>query len=426
MKEIMNTIAQFIKQNANADDFELFVMYNDTQNTRFAQNSITQHITGDYIEVHYRCVKDKKVGTASTRQIDEANLLETINKAETIAKSNSPDPDNVTSMSKEDYPKVQNYYQSIEKLNTEKMVDIAKKCIQNAENKGAVLSGIVSKSIIDFLFVTKNGFEGYDKSSEVELSMTLRKDKIETKVSNSHKDFDRLDVDNILSQLNGQFDSLGEIHDMDYETIPVILRPQAVIQLFSYFNYFLYDRKAADDGLTPFTGMMNQKCFGEKFSFSSSADDHDLYFRPFSKNNVHRTIEWVKNGVIKNMPTTRSWAQKHKLVPSNIFNFVFEGEGVPEKEMMKMVKRGLIINNLWYIRMNDQKTADMTGMTRDGVLYFEDGEVKHAVNNFRFNEQIVEITKRILATGVSTQQDVGVKVPAMLIDGFCFVDKTTF
>ena len=426
MKEKINTIAQFIKQNANAEDYEVIIIYNDTQNTRFAQNSITQHITGNYIEVYYLCVKDKRVGRASTRQVDEVNLLDTIRKAETIAESNSPDPDNATSMNKEDYPKVQNFYQSIEKLNTEKMVEIAKKCIQNAENKDAVLSGIVSKSIIDFLFVTKNGFEGYDKSSIAELSMTLRKDKIETKVSNSHKDFDRLDVDGILSQLNGQFDSLGEVHDMDYETIPVILRQQAVIQLFSYFNYFLLDRKAADDGLTPFTGMMNQKCFGERFSFSSSSDDHDLYIQPFHKNNVHRTIEWVKNGVIKNMPTTRSWAQKNELLPSNIFNFVFEGEGVSEKEMMKMVKRGLIINNLWYIRMNDMKTADMTGMTRDGVLYFEDGEVKYAVNNFRFNEGIVEITKRILATGVSTHQSAGVKVPTMLIDNFTFVDKTTF
>ena len=426
MKDRMNNIAQFIQSNANADDYEIHVLYNETQNTRFAQNSITQHITGDYIEVFYRCTKDKRLGTASTRQVDEENLLLTIKKAEEIAVNNSPDPDMAQSMGKKDYLNVQNYFTSIEGLDTAKMIEITKKCIDNAEAKEAVVSGIVNKEIGEYLLMTKNGFCGYNKQSKVELSMTLRKSHIETKVSYSNKDFEKLCVDSILAQLNGQFDSLSEIKDMDYETIPVILRPQAVAELFSYFHYGLFDRKMADEGLTPFTAKMNQRIFGDKFNFSSSAEDSSLTISPFSRNNVNKTTDWVKGGVILNMPTTRYWAQKNNLTPSSIFNVVVEGEGASEKEMMKKVKRGLIINNLWYIRLNDMKTFELTGMTRDGVLYFEDGEIKHAVNNFRFNEQLVEMTHRILATGISIQNGAETKVPALLIDGFTFVDKTTF
>ena len=426
MKEKIMSIAEFMKKNITADDFKIYVGYKDEQCTRFAQNSITQHISGDYIEVSYICIKDKRIGTAQTRQIDEENLLKIIQKAEEIAENNSPDPDMDTSLAKEDYPVIKNYFPAIEKFDTAKMIEIIKKCIDFAESKEGMLSGILTKTTSEDVFMTKNGFVGYDKESEIELSMTLRKDHIETKVSFTNKDLDKLSVDSLLKQLNEQFDALKEMRSMDFETLPVILRPQAVEQLFMFFNWYMLDRKRADEGLTPLTNQIGKKFLGEKFSTSSIIDDPDLTTAPYSSNNVHKTIHWVKNGVILDLPTSRLWAQKHNLTPSNMFNIVIEGEGVSEKEMMKMVKRGVIVNNLWYIRLNDLKTADFTGMTRDGVMYFEDGEIKYAVNNFRFNEKIHEVTKRLLATGESVQQGANRKVPAMLIDSFVFVDKTTF
>jgi len=70
--------------------------------------------------------------------------------------------------------------------------------------------------------------------------------------------------------------------------------------------------------------------------------------------------------------------------------------------------------------------GELTGMTRDGVLYFEDGKVKHAVNNLRFNEIPHDTTRRILALGKNVLASSHMKLPTMLIDGFNFVDKTSF
>ena len=426
MKDKMMEIANFIKKNANADDYKIYVWYSDEQCTRFAQNSITQHISGDAINVYYLCVKDKRIGTATTMQVDDESLLNIVKSAEEIAINNSPDPDMDTSLAKEDYPDLQNYYPSILELTTPKMIEIIKKCVSFAEEKNAVLSGILTKSISESLLLTKNGFSGYYKMSDVELSMTLGKDHIETKITFNDKDFNKLSLDEMLAKLNTQFDSLKDLRSMDYETIPVILRPQAVKELFMYFYWYMLDRKRADEGLTPMTNKIGERFMGEKFSCSSVLNDPDLTTRPFNDTCVSYDKQWIKNGVIIDLPTSRQWAQKNNLKPSYMFNTVVEGEGVSEKEMMKMVKRGLIVNNFWYIRLNDLKTADFTGMTRDGVMYFEDGEIKYAVNNFRFNEQLHDVTRRILATGESVQQDCNTKVPTMLINDFNFVDKTTF
>lgn len=74
----------------------------------------------------------------------------------------------------------------------------------------------------------------------------------------------------------------------------------------------------------------------------------------------------------------------------------------------------------------DAKAGELTGMTRDGVLYFEDGQVRHAVNNLRFNEIPHLATRRVLAMGPSKRCSLASSLPPMLIDAFNFVDKTSF
>jgi len=425
VKDRLQKILKFMQKHSKADDYEIYVSYNDTQNTRFAQNSITQHIAGDCIDVVYDCSIDKKVGTAHTKQIDEANLLQIIRKAEDTARQNIADPDTPPSLAKEDYKQVVSYADSVKKLTSEKLVDIVKTCILNAQLKEALLSGIITKSSSQQYYATKNGFLGYQANSDVELSMTMSKDHIETKVALSNKDFDKLNIDGMISQLNEQFDALKGFKEMDFQTLPVIMRPQAVMELFQYL-WWLFNRKSADEGMTPFTGQLGKKFLGSNFSMLSTLDDPDLTITPFSSTCVHKNVNWVTNGVINEMPCSRDWAFKHNLTPSSLHNFIIPGQGVSEADMLKKVKRGLILNNLWYIRVNDMKTADLTGMTRDGVLYFENGKVQHAVNNFRFNECLHKLTERIIATGVSTQLNGYAKVPTMLIDEFHFVDKTTF
>jgi predicted Zn-dependent protease len=94
--------------------------------------------------------------------------------------------------------------------------------------------------------------------------------------------------------------------------------------------------------------------------------------------------------------------------------------------MMKMVERGVILNNLWYIRPVDAKSGVWTGLTRDGVLYFEDGEIKHSVTNFRWNEILHDATKRIIALGKAVQVEHYAVLPTIMFDDFNFVDVTTF
>ena len=111
-------------------------------------------------------------------------------------------------------------------------------------------------------------------------------------------------------------------------------------------------------------------------------------------------FDFMKNGVLANLINTRASAAEMKApyvpISDNVIMTV-NGATASEADLIKSVKRGLLITCLWYIRMVDPVTLLLTGLTRDGVYLIEDGEVVGAVNNFRWNESPVDLLNRIQA-----------------------------
>src|SRR5262249_35470992 len=99
--------------------------------------------------------------------------------------------------------------------------------------------------------------------------------------------------------------------------------------------------------------------------------------------------------------------------------------GSPMKTMIGETKKALLITSLWYIRMVDPQTALQTGLTRDGVFLVENGEVKAAVNNFRWNmspiaafAQTVQIGQSGMALPREHDEFLRAKAPTLRIERF--------
>lgn len=426
MKTNFEVIAEFIKKNVTADDYNLRITARDSHETRFAQNAITQHIAGDNIDIDIEVAYENKTGRCSINQTDEAALLAMIKTAEEMAIINEPDPEYIESAKAAEYPKVHNAMDATLNLTPEQMVEIIRKSILNGEQHGATVSGMTEKHHLEVFSNTKNGFQGQYDLTDFGHSMTIKKDHIETKVSFASKDFACFNLDKEIATLNEQLASLSNPQPFDAEKIPVIIRPAALWE-FYMFMMWMMNRRQADEGLTAFTDQLGKKFLGDKFSLLSTLSIPEIIASPYSWDHVvARETYWVRDGVVETMPTPRYWAKMKNLTPASPFNIYIPGDNTTEEEMMKLVPRGLIVNRFWYIRPVDMKAGELTGMTRDGVLYFEDGKVKHAVNNLRFNEIPHDTTKRMLALGESVLADSSVKLPTVLVDNFNFVDKTSF
>lgn len=426
MNPLFEKIAQFVKNNCVADDYSLNISLGDSHETRFAQNGITQHIAGPSLSINLEVAFGQKTGSCRVNQADEETLKYLIQTAQDIARYNRPDPEYMPSVGAQELPSVDNCDPETRDLEPEKMVEIVSESIARAKARDATVSGMTEKHLWEVALFTKNGFAGSDTSTNFGHSMTLKKDAVETKVSYSAKSFGDFSLEQELDRLGQQADSLADLHDFDPEKIPVILRPSAWEELL-WFMAWMMNRRQSDEGFTPYTGKLSEAFFGPKFSLRSTLKEARLSASPWDREGIaSKEITWVENGVLKNLPTNRHWAKEKNTEPISVYNFFIPGDDVSEEEMMAMVPRGLIINRFWYIRTVDAKAGEFTGMTRDGVLYFEDGKVKHAVNNLRFNEIPHDATRRILALGKQELTSSIGLMPSLLIDGFNFVDKTSF
>lgn len=426
MNPLFEKVAQYIKKHSSADDYTLSINVSDSHETRFAQNRITQHIAGPSLEIGLNVAFGDKTGGCEVNQDDPATLDYLIKTAEDVARLNKPDPEFMPSVSAQELATVQNADPATRDLAPAKMVEIVQSAINKAIAFDSSVSGMTEKHYSERFLATKNGFLGTTDYTEFAHSMTLKKASVETKVSYSAKDFAGFSLDKDFAQLQSQAVALRTMKDFDPCQIAVILRPSALEELL-WFMGWMMNRRQSDEGFTPFTDQLGKPFFGDKFTWKSTLQNPAIYAPAFNHEGIaSREITWVENGVLNNMPTNRFWAKKNNLEPLSIYNVSVAGGEASEEEMMQLVPRGLIINRFWYIRTVDAKAGELTGMTRDGVLYFENGKVQNAVNNLRFNEIPHLATRRILALGKPQLASLSMCLPTLLIDGFTFVDKTSF
>ncbi|MCC3771857.1 TldD/PmbA family protein [Streptomyces sp. UNOC14_S4] len=204
-----------------------------------------------------------------------------------------------------------------------------------------------------------------------------------------------------------------------YETL---LPPSAVADLLVYQQWSATARDAAE-GRTVFSKPGGGTRIGEKLSglplslrsdpahpglecapfvlAAASGDDASV----FDNGLPLRTTEWIRDGVLEHLLTTRHSADLTGLpVTPAIDNLILDAGGTRSlDEMVADTERGLLLTCLWYIREVDPASLLLTGLTRDGVYLVENGEVVGEVNNFRFNESPVSVLSRATEAGRTEQ-----------------------
>jgi predicted Zn-dependent protease len=88
-------------------------------------------------------------------------------------------------------------------------------------------------------------------------------------------------------------------------------------------------------------------------------------------------------------------------------------------DLIKGVKRGVLVTRLWYIRAVDPQTLLQTGLTRDGTFFIENGEIEYPVKNFRFDESPVIMLNNLEALG-RPQRVENSLIPPIVVRDFTF------
>jgi predicted Zn-dependent protease len=185
----------------------------------------------------------------------------------------------------------------------------------------------------------------------------------------------------------------------------VILEPQAVGDLVQLLIGYIAAR-TADEGRSPFVkagggNKLGEKIMDSRVTIFSDPSDPQLAGQPFDGEGLPLGRQvWVENGVLKQLYYSRFWAKKQNKTATGFPTTVkMLGGPTTTEQMIASTPRGLLITRLWYLREVDPRTALYTGLTRDGVFLIEDGRIKQAVRNFRFNESPLFMLNNIDAIG---------------------------
>jgi predicted Zn-dependent protease len=234
------------------------------------------------------------------------------------------------------------------------------------------------------------------------------------------RDFADVDVAAVVDALAERLDWAKTRLDLPAGRYETILPPTAVADLMIY-AYWTASARDADEGRNVYAAGHGGTRIGEQLTdrpltLYSDPSASGLQCAPFdivtASDGALQSVfdngqpvsatKWVDGGRLADLIRTRAWARQTDTAPRPfVDNLILDGGGSTTSmdEMIANTERGLLLTCLWYIREVDPQTLLLTGLTRDGVYLVENGQVKGAVNNFRFNESPIDLLGRLSEVG---------------------------
>ena len=116
-------------------------------------------------------------------------------------------------------------------------------------------------------------------------------------------------------------------------------------------------------------------------------------------------MTFVEKGVVKQLNYDRVWAARKGVEPTpSVGNVIMSGGTGTVEDLIRDTTRGVLVTRFFYIRGVDPQTLLLTGLTRDGTFFIENGKIAYAIKNFRFNESPIIMMNNLEALGTPVRQ----------------------
>ncbi|GAB3974694.1 TldD/PmbA family protein [Spirosoma terrae] len=420
---------------SKADECEVNILGEERGNIRYARNTVST--SGSIINKNLavRSAFGKKVGVATIDEFDDASLEKVVRRAEELAQLAPENPEYVELLGLQQYVKSNGFFESTAKITPSNRAEAVAQSLQLIAGNASKLQG--AGFLQDYrgyrAMMNSKGAFAYYPSTNVNFSLTVRTDngKGSGYVARGYSDFSKLDTVGATKIAIQKCLGSAEARALEPGKYTVILEPTAAAVLLENI-FWNVDARSADEGRSYFSkaggkSRLGDKIVDERITIYSDPTNPELPSSPWSGDGQAQSKRmWIEKGVVKNLAYSRYWAKKQGKQPVPYgSNMIVEGGNTSLEEMIRTTQRGILVTKLWYIREVDPQTILLTGLTRDGTFYIENGKIKHAVKNFRFNESPIIMLNNLESLGkpervVSTESDQNYLIPPMKIREFTF------
>ena len=376
-------------------------------NIRFARNSVsTSGMVADTtlaVQVSF----GKRTGVATTNRFDDASLEAVVRRAEELAQLAPENPEFMPSIEKQDYKATPTFIQSTADISAEYRANVAAASIEPCRKQNMVAAGFLSDSRGFNAIANSRGNFGYQRTSAMDYTCTVRTaDETGSGwVARNLADASQFDAGREVQTAIDKAAGSKDARALEPGKYDVILEPAAAAGLV-LFMMFGFDARQADEGRSFLSkkgggNRLGEKVFDERVNVFTDPGHGEVPTLPWDPTGMARErLPIIENGEIKFLNYSRFWAkQQDKQATAFPGNIIMAGGERSTEEMVASTKRGILVTRTWYIRMVDPQTVLLTGLTRDGTFYIEDGEIRYPIKNFRFNESPVIMLNNIEELG---------------------------
>lgn len=417
---------------SKADACEANLGGNASGNIRFARNTVTTSGEDENISLNVRSSFGKRSGGTSINQFDDASIERAVRRSEELARLSPEDPEYMPPLGPQQYPATPAYVDATANITADYRAQLAGDSIAAAKAKGCTAAGFLQDRAGWSARMNSAGLFGYQRSTSATYTISAR---TADGTGSGWAGQDANDVAKIDGAAAARIAVDKAVASRDARAIEpgrytVVLEPAASIELIQ--NLLNVDARSADEGrsfLSKAGGgtRLGEKLMDERVRIYSDPMNPDVPSGRWTGDGrpQQRTV-WIEKGAYQNLSYSRYWAEKQgKPALPGPSNFIMEGGTESLEDLIKGTSRGLLVTRTWYIRSVDAQTLLFTGLTRDGTFFIEDGQIKYAVKNMRFNESPVIMMNNLDALGkpmrVSTDETGQPSlVPPMRIRDFNF------
>lgn len=222
----------------------------------------------------------------------------------------------------------------------------------------------------------------------------------------------------------------------------VILEPAATSTLMQFLAWLGFGAKSLLEERSFMAGKIGQTIMDERVTITDDPLAADALGLPFDfEGTPAQPVTLIDRGVATGVVWDRETAARagrestgHGLPAPNPdgpfpLNLRMQPGTQTLDQLIAGCERGLLVTRFHYSNVVHEKDAVLTGMTRDGTFWVEDGKVRHGVRNLRYTQNAVEALRNIEEIGDATEISSelffgGSRAPALRIADFKFSSAT--
>ncbi|MFM6987423.1 MAG: TldD/PmbA family protein [Arenimonas sp.] len=376
-------------------------------NIRFALNNVSTSGIVSNAELGVQVAFGKRVGVATINEFDDESLARVVRRAEELARLAPENDEFMPAIGKQTYVPSPTFDDSIAAITPEYRAKVAAASIGPCKDDGLIAAGFLSDNAGFFASANSNGNFAYQRSTGLDYTCTVRTEDGTgsgwvARNAGRTADFsaDR-EIQTAIAKAKGSRGAKA----LEPGKYTVILEPAASAGLISFMmNGF--DARQADEGRSFLTkkgggNKLGEQVFDPRVTLTSDPWNPDVPVMPWDGEGLPREkMTIIGKGKVNYLEYSRYWAKlKGKEAKGSPGNLIMAGGDKSTMDLVRSTAKGILVTRTWYIRMVDPQTVLLTGLTRDGTFYIENGEIKYPIKNFRFNESPVIMLNNIEELG---------------------------